>query len=283
MVSKEQEEQIIKETRQIVKVFLLTKASDVELAKKFNISSSTIGRRLTNEARILKAFPDNGEKVYDVVKRLRKANSAAGKILGAETSKMMHGSDDVKQKLNLSALAREEGKQYGMLRHIILTFRPKLSLVSELFQIDENELYDNLIKYCSQNKDVFDYVFEIESTNQEASRQNILAFYQDFVTAKNSKDIEKYKSTIALIDDSAFKNFRDNHGYHKRMTDDEIMTVMKYQIKYCIGQHVACYTMNISRIEYRDRLKKILEENPELAMQYEQLTTYMQGRNPVSR
>ena len=184
MVSKEQEEQIIKETRQIVKVFLLTKASDVELAKKFNISSSTIGRRLTNEARILKAFPDNGEKVYDVVKRLRKANSAAGKILGAETSKMMHGSDDVKQKLNLSALAREEGKQYGMLRHIILTFRPKLSLVSELFQIDEKELYDNLIKYCSQNKDVFDYVLKLKVQIKKHHAKILLHFIKILLLQK---------------------------------------------------------------------------------------------------
>ena len=68
------DEKMIKETRQLVNLFLRTNKSDIELSRMTGISSSTVGRRLTNEFGILKAFPERGAEIYELIKENRQKN-----------------------------------------------------------------------------------------------------------------------------------------------------------------------------------------------------------------
>lgn len=274
MVSKEKDERIIKETKTIVKLFLMTRASDIELANKVGLSSSTIGRRLTNKERILKAFPDKGEKIYDVIIRLRRKNSLEGKLLGAETSKMAHGSDEVKQRLNIKVLGNTEAKQYNKLMHLILTYRPKLSLLSELFQIDEKCLFELIIRYCYPNKHIIKYIFEIELTDQEVARENIISFYHDLVIARRNNDKEAYKEVLSRIDDTKFLEAKEKHKPNHSITDEVVNACLEYQIKYCLPKKDACRTLGISYSDYQLAVYAMIENHP-LRAQYEQLSDWL--------
>lgn len=275
MVSKEQEEQIIKETKKLVKMFLLTKESDIELASKTGLSSSTVGRRLTNKKRILSTFPDKGEKIYSVITRLRKQNALNGKILGAETSKMTYGSDEVKQKLNIKTLGTTESKQYNVLKHLILTYRPKLSLLSELFQISETELYDKLLAVSNDVKDALKYIFEFDNTNQDIAKNNIILFYQDLLAAKKNKDTFGYKEVISRVDDSKFQILIQNYKHNNNLSNTDVELVLQYQIKYCRNKMGACKTLGISYEEYDGKVSQILSDDHKLFSQYKQLLEYL--------
>lgn len=274
MVSKDQEEKIIKETRQIVKIFLMTRASDIEIASKVGLSSSTVGRRLTNKERILKAFPDKGEKIYSVIGRLRRQNSLKGKLLGAETSKMTYGSAEVKQKLNIKLLGSSETKQYSKLLHLFLTYRPKLSLLSELFQIDEKELYDILMNNFYPTKNTLKYILEIELTDQDKARENIITFYHDLVVAKINNDKEAYKEVLSRIDDSKFLEAKEKHKANSPITEEIVNACLEYQIKYCLSKKDACRTLGISYSDYKLKLYAMIENHPR-RRQFEQLSDFL--------
>jgi len=274
MVSNEKEEKIIREIQMLVKIFLITRLSDIELANKTGLSSSTVGRRLTDKERILKAFPDKGEKVYTTIQKLRKLNLAKGKMLGAETSKMNYGTDEVKQNLNINVFGVTQEKQMNVLKHMILTFRPKLSLLSELFQIEENQLYELIMLYAKDSSESIKYIFEFEYTDQNVAREKIISFYQDLVNAKNSKDKNEISSVWAQIDDSRYERFKNNRQPLSRLCDEDIELVVSYQLKKCCAQEEACKTLGISFSQYKIRLKEIICPGHPLYNQYEQLAAY---------
>ena len=130
VVSEKQQEYILAETRYLVEYFLNTNKSDIEISKATGISSSTVGRRLTNKQRIVEAFPEDGLGKYNKVMERRKANLARAKIIGGQTSRLNNSIINGKSKdfsgttkLSLDILYPNEEQQWEFLMHIALCFR----------------------------------------------------------------------------------------------------------------------------------------------------------------
>jgi len=137
------EQRMINETRIIVEKFLETNASDKTLEQLTGYPASTIGRRLNNKERIMRAFPENGEELYNLIIAKRQENLQKGKIIGSQKAMLNYGTENQKiAPLLLSILAKSEKIQYQILKNIALTFRAQLPLLSELFQIDEDEKHN---------------------------------------------------------------------------------------------------------------------------------------------
>ena len=130
-------EQVLRETKLLVRLFLKTNASDEELSKMTGISSSTVGRRLTNRDIILSCFPANGERLFEIVREKRKYNRERGKVIGNQTSVLNNFNGT--PKLRLDVIYKDERKQLKFLSHLVLTFRAKLPLISELFGFEERK------------------------------------------------------------------------------------------------------------------------------------------------
>ena len=118
----DKQKEIMEETVMLVNLFLETNESDILLGERTGISSSTVGRRLTNRDTILKCFPDNGERLYEIIKEKRKNNLQRGKIIGSQASKLnnLEFMNDT-PKLRLDVLYRDERKQTWLLSQLALT------------------------------------------------------------------------------------------------------------------------------------------------------------------
>ena len=282
MVSREQELNIIEETKLLVDLFLETNLSDIELSKKTGISSSTVGRRLSNKDNYLKAFPTNGEELYERVMTNRQNNLKMAKTIGGQSSILnnIQLTDENGQyiakipKLRLDILSKNPNIQIKLLHHIALTFRAKLPLLSELFGMEEKEIYDGLCNGVYFQS--FNYLFNVDSTDQEEARINIITYYQELLNAMRTKDKVMRKILIARIDDSIVNKIINRT--EKILSDEDIEEIIKYQIKYSLTYRATAEIFHINAPNYSDRLKKYLETNPELRKKYEVLAAYNQDR-----
>lgn len=285
MVSKTDEERIIAETKQIVRLFLDTNLSDIEISKMTGFSSSTVGRRLTNKNRILKAFPEDGENIYQSIVQKRSENAKQGKLLGGQVSMLNYGVNTQSgeqlslPKLRLEIFSKNEEKQIKFLIHIALTFRVKLPILSQLFQIGEKELLELILKYSGGSYKSILYLFYHDSSDQTIALNNLIVFYRNLVNAIKNKDLEMQKIIISQIDDSKARDLIKNKNLGDRLSLESIKTILRYQLKYALTQNVVADIFEINQRNYRRRLDALLQQNQELSMQFYLLSSFNDGKH----
>ena len=281
MTSREQDIKIIEETKMLVDLFLKTNASDIELSKKTGISSSTVGRRLTNKDYILKAFPTNGEILFEKIKLKRQENLLKGKALGGQTTLLNHvfTKDEERKvtgstKLKLDVIFPKEENQNRFLVHISLYFHLHLDTLSLLFQIDEKELFDKLNKISPSSYKSFEYLFKMDDTNQDIARENFLNYYRELINAMRERNLEEKKRLINEVCDKKVLDFRNNHKPGDTILEEDIIALFNYQMKYALSNESIGYMFNIHNKNYAKRINAYLFDKPELKRSYEHVVDY---------
>lgn len=278
----EQEEKIIKETKELVELFLQTNASDIELSKMTGISSSTVGRRLTNTGNILKAFPDKGESLAKQIKEKRQENLKQGKALGGQTTLLNHvylNTADAKfnssTRLRLDVLSKDENTVYRILMHAALTFRLHPDTMSDMFQIDEKELYKKLLNVAGNCYEAMMFLFYHDARDQNKAKEEFLNFYRELLNAIRNKDIDDKRRIMSMISDAKAAEFKNRERKSREiMTDDEVLTLVKYHIKYALRTRAMENLFRIHHTTYIDRVYAVLENYDELKSLYEYLADY---------
>lgn len=250
------------ETIFLVNLFLQTNKSDQQLSLLTNLSRSTIGRRLTNEKVIKECFPDNPE-IYDLIRNKRQENLKKAKILGGQSSLLNNNH------LKLDILYSDEEKQYKFLAQLALTYRTKLDLLSDLFQIDEEILLNNLLKYNSNLSNSLNYLFNRESYIEDIAKYNTVLFYKNLVNALLKKDNNYFNKVINEISDKDIQEFLNKPK--DILNNKDILMLLKYQLKYSLSNKTMSNIFNIDELIYTNLLKNILNHNIELNNRYNEL------------
>lgn len=286
MRSVSQEEKIIRETKELVELFLQTNASDIELSKMTGISSSTVGRRLTNVQNISKAFPLNGLELSRQIKTKRQENLLHGKALGGQTTLINHvylqqedGKFNGATKLRLDILAKDENTIYRILMHAALTFRLHPDTLSEMFQIDEKELYEKLLNVSGNCYDAMMFLFYHDGRSQSKAKSDFLDFYRALLNAIRNKDIDEKKRVIGMVSDARASEFKKRNRIDgEKISDEEIYVLIKYQVKYALNGEIMARIFNINRTTYVSRVSKILDSDEELKELYLYLVDYNKNK-----
>lgn len=79
----------IQEVKMLVTDFLENNVSDNSLAKKYKMNSATVGRRLTDKARILQVFADKGEEIYNYIIKYRELKAKEEELKITEQIKIL--------------------------------------------------------------------------------------------------------------------------------------------------------------------------------------------------
>lgn len=285
MKSIRQDEKIINETKNLVELFLQTNASDIELSKMTDISSSTVGRRLTNQDYILKAFPDTGDELFRLIKEKRQDNLLRGKVLGGQTTLLNHvyknaGDNNSSIKLSLDAISTNHMISYNYLMHAVLTFRVHLDVLSTLFQIDIKELEQNLLSIATKHNhyEAMRFLIEHDARDQNRAYADFMYFWKELVNAirnKNQLELDKLKNVIS---DAKAKKVRDNHKLSKKLSNEDVYILAKYQVKYALRVRDMENLFGISHVTFNSRLPEVLEYDAELKSLYYYLLDYNENR-----
>lgn len=282
MVSRDQEEKMIDEIKYLVELFLNTSMSDVQLAEKTGLSSSTIGRRLTDKAKIIKAYPKNGMEIYEKVMARRKENLQKAKIIGGQTSMLNNTyllNSDGKftgsvAKLRLDVIFDNEIEQWEFLCNIALTFKINLKTISRLFQIDEKKALENLISHNRKAYTSLIYLFYRDKTDQEIASTKFISYYKELLAAVKNKDNELLKSLINQVGDSNIEiNLKDRVPFAE-LTELQLVTLIEHQLKYSLSSTQIAKEFDIDVTYYHSKVYEYLSDKPTLKDNYDNLLDY---------
>ena len=276
MVSREQEAKMLEETKLLVDLFLKTQESDIDLEKRTGISSSTVGRRLTNKKRIIQVYGYKiGEEIYNQVMGIRKNNLQKGKKIGGQKSmlnnvyvKDENGKFSGSTKLRVDVIYDDELLQKHFLFHLALTFKAKPKTIADLFQIDEKKLLEDLIGVSMGGYNSLLNLIYHDNSDQELVKQNIISYYRELLYAISKKDNEEKIRLINMVSDEKAslvkKSLEDGTVNTASLTDEDVEVLFRYQIKYALSVTEVANTFGLDAKIYEMRissLKALEEEN----------------------
>lgn len=276
MVSREQEAKMLEETKLLVDLFLKTQESDIDLEKRTGISSSTVGRRLTNKKRIIQVYGYKiGEEIYNQVMGIRKNNLQKGKKIGGQKSmlnnvyvKDENGKFSGSTKLRVDVIYDDELLQKHFLFHLALTFKAKPKTIADLFQIDEKKLLEDLIGVSMGGYNSLLNLIYHDNSDQELVKQNIISYYRELLYAVSKKDNEEKIRLINMVSDEKAslvkKSLEDGTVNTASLTDEDVEVLFRYQIKYALSVTEVANTFGLDAKIYEMRissLKALEEEN----------------------
>jgi len=274
MVSREQEAKMLEETKLLVDLFLKTQESDIDLEKRTGISSSTVGRRLTNKKRIIQVYGYKiGEEIYNQVMGIRKNNLQKGKKIGGQKSmlnnvyvKDENGKFSGSTKLRVDVIYDDELLQKHFLFHLALTFKAKPKTIADLFQIDEKKLLEDLIGVSMGGYNSLLNLIYHDNSDQELVKQNIISYYRELLYAISKKDNEEKIRLINMVSDEKAslvkKSLEDGTVNTASLTDEDVEVLFRYQIKYALSVTEVANTFGLDAKIYEMRISslKALEE-----------------------
>lgn len=294
----------LNETILLCTEFLLTNLSDIDLSKKTGISSSTVGRRLTkiNQEYIIVSYdrvvenlksagiseeeiPKTSMELFELIQKKRQENLEKGKALGGQTTFLNHvyvrgdnGEFQGVKKLSLNAIYTDTIKQYKFLINAALCFRLHLDTLSVLFQLEENELLQNMLNHG--NYDALTTLFYHDGKDQNVARIEFMNYYREMLEAirnKNSKEQARLINIIsdknALLLNKRIKEAKEN-DLSINLSEEDIEVLIRYQLKYYLSARDIAYIFSLDRSNYQRRVTSYLAAYPELKTDYEDLMTW---------
>jgi len=280
----------LKQTALLVVRFMIYNESDKQLEKKTGIKATTVGYRLKDKEKILMVYdnvkiilmkngwkeediPESGEKLFEVIAKKRLENREIAKQRGfnnaSENAAGLSGMLVGNQKLNLQLLGDTEEKQYKLLARCALYFRLHLNELSSLFGIEENVLESKLKQYNYEyfiGNHALPYLLYEDIF--ESRQKDFVIFYYDYV---KSDEIGK-KGLLDLFKDVRANEIMKKHDAGDRLSDEDIITIIKYQLKYAYTDEKIAKIFDFN--SYRKRLNTVLEKYPEYKEQVERLKEF---------
>ena len=115
--------------------------------------------------------------------------------------------------------------------------------------------------------------------DQELAKAKIISYYKDLINAISKKDKALQSSLISLMGDSKAKEFKENYKQSSEKSDEDIMTLVMYQLKYGLSNKKLGEKFNVGRSHYAERVRELLQNNEELLERYNNLVNYYSERS----
>lgn len=157
----------------------------------------------------------------------------------------------------------------------ILTFGLTLETTSLLLNADKDYLYSKLSDgnqfYRSLTR-----TFNHTLKDQEKAKERYISYFNSLKEAHQNKDKEKIRELLRVINDKDASIIRKERKKGESLTDNNILIILKYQLKYMLTSAEISRMFDLSRNNYRERVKRLENKYPELVAEYNELA-YING------
>ena len=175
---------------------------------------------------------------------------------------------------NLEIMFPNGPKRKQIVSLCVLTFQLSLETLEELLGIDKEILYNNLAVANGNLGSHIDFIFKHYCETQDVAKEKFIKFYERLLRAFRYRNKKLFIAILSEIDDSYVVNLKNNHKLGSSYTDEEILMIVKYQIKYSLTMQSLLNTFHISKKVYTARLKEILPNYPDLQTKFEFLMDF---------
>ena len=169
-------------------------------------------------------------------------------------------------------------KRINFLTNCILTFGLRLETLSHLLG-KEIESGNQLYIYISN-------VFKHGMKHQQKAVMEFESFFERLKVASLTKDKNKITIVLEEISDKEAKKIaKRDLSKLQILTDEEILTILKYQIKYMLSAMQIETIFHIENSNYARRVRKLQEKYPKLVSDFDYLSDfyYMNSRKNQER
>ena len=175
---------------------------------------------------------------------------------------------------NLRVMFPNDLKRKQIISLCALTFQLSVESLEELLGIDKEILYNNLAVANGNLGSHIDFIFKHYCETQDVAKEKFIKFYERLLRAFRYRNKKLFIAILSEIDDSYVVNLKNNHKLGSSYTDEEILMIVKYQIKYSLTMQSLLNTFHISKKVYTARLKEILPNYPDLQTKFEFLMDF---------
>ena len=156
----------------------------------------------------------------------------------------------------------------------ILEFQLSVDDLEDLLGIDKKIIYEEFV-YGNRNigenvKKEFDFYGELPGV----AKERFLTYLNRLQRAIKYGNEKLAKSILEELYDKEIVKFKRNHEFGERISDEEILAMVKYQIKYSLTMQSLLNTFHINKKVYSRRLKEILPNYPDLQTKFEFLMDF---------
>ena len=174
----------------------------------------------------------------------------------------------------IKRLFPKDEKRLIFLSECALTFQLSLDTLEEILGIDKNELYDKMIKNNIRFNMYLRMMFDHYSESQDVAKSKFYLFFKELCEAVIAKDKDKQTKVLSEIYDTEINEFRKKHKPGMIISENEMVALIKYQIKYSLTVTRMAELFGLRKETYMAKASEILPKYPDLKSKYDFLSAF---------
>lgn len=172
-----------------------------------------------------------------------------------------------------------KAKRINFLAKCALTFSLDLDSLSEVTGLDKDKLYTDLLNFYEGNRSSLMYLFKHNFFNQDATKANFINYFRRLTAAYLNKDKKAISLILLEISDKEAIDAKEEiqinkakYGNNVPFTEEQILAILKYQLKYGLSGYAISRIFVIDRTKYYSKVLELEDKYPQLLSQYHYLT-----------
>lgn len=160
----------------------------------------------------------------------------------------------------------------------ILEFQLSMDDLEYLLGIDKKTLYDEYVYGNGNIGETVKKEFDFNSELPGVAKERFITYFNRLLRAIKYGNEKLAKSILEELYDKEIVKFKRNHKPGDRISDEEILAMVKYQIKYLLSTNQLGKILNIDRSNYSKRLQSLFPNYPDLQKKYDLLTNMLETK-----
>lgn len=174
----------------------------------------------------------------------------------------------------LTQLFPNKNKRSNFLIKVILTFGIRLDALSKVLSVDSEKLYRDIYSCGTSYATSLLLVLKKGMKKQDVASAEVQNFFNNLFLAAKKKNVEEIKKIMEVISDKETLELLNkiNNSRHIVWKDEEIVIMLKYQIKYMLTSMDIERIFHIENTNYARKVRALPSEYSSLISDFDYLS-----------
>lgn len=175
-------------------------------------------------------------------------------------------------------------KRNHFLSQCVLTYGLSLDSLCAILGLNKEKTFADLVTKSTKFAESVEKTFKFGMKRQDKASADFILFFTNLSEAYERKNKEEILNVLKkLSDKKAIFIVKRPDPKEKRLTDEQILTILKYQIKYMLQIETIAKIFNIDRGTYSSRVRNLGPEYANLISDFDYLSDFYHNASLATR